>query len=551
VDSLPEQTKISIEKVPRRWVFFVFLFGLLGSFGLLQNLPFTFGDDLGIIDTGRQTSWSYLVRQIFNPQTPAWYAFGGDYNRLTTRVLQTFFFKVLYAGFGLRPNLFWLLQSLGFAGVGMGLFFFLFLETRNKALSVAGSVFFFLLPPVYRALSWISDPEIIAESFLVFSFLLFIYLDRTKPKAMAFWMGGVCLILAMWFGMKIKETVRIGPVVMLLYLALRERQNLFKWLRASPRHWFLFGVPALLLLSIIPWSNTGHLQLNPLSQKSAFHLSRANSLKALLSSLGMYYVPVLISLATVYFIPIRHSRKDAQGTYSFGLLLFFGVWTFICLAGTSLGFDFEHHPRYLTTVLIPLTLFSFALFKRPLALIQEWLLRWRYLTLALLLGFPVLFQTSFEEHRLRVTSKLDEILFHRYYYGGLDTADFLLTQKLYEDRFHVPQASWKEIDDFFHAKPPGRPREFGEIRIKEWDPDQDVSLERLERTNREWGTAYVLSFNSDLEQKRPELNLLWQGQTDNRSLYSLAIGKLKKKAYRKVFLYKFSPLPAGQPSVPG
>ena len=43
------------------------MIGFLFAFFLLQNLPFTFGDDLNVIFAARQNDWPALVKAVLNP----------------------------------------------------------------------------------------------------------------------------------------------------------------------------------------------------------------------------------------------------------------------------------------------------------------------------------------------------------------------------------------------------------------------------------------------------------------------------------------------------
>ena len=526
-----------------RWghpAFFVFAIGFLFSFLLLQNLPFTFGDDLDIIETGNQTSWLFLLKQTFNPTTPVWFALRGDINRTSTRVFQTLLFKFLHQFFGLNPNAFWTLQALGFAGVGTLVFFLLFRSTQNKALSISGAFFFFLLPPVYKSISWMSDPELVAEFFMMAAFYIFLLLYPSKRNDSPFVLSRLILLIGTtWLGMKVKETARIAPFVILTFLLVHQNRNFLRWFRENWQHKLLVLSQFALLVTIVPWRRPENLKFDPSLTPRGLHLN-PSTLSVLFGNLEKLFLPVLISLAVCFLIARRRSSESTEKSPN-PVLLFFGIWASICLAGSMLGFDLKGQIRYLTTVLIPLTLFTFALFRRLVTTLQSFYPRWGKYCVLSLFAFPVIFQIAFAEGRMRIRSKMDEILFMRNYFSGTDIADYLLTKKMVEDRFGAPHATWDALAQFYHGRLPYRPVEFGEIRIKAWDPDQDVRLGRLKRTWKEWGAVYVLSFDNKMDALSPEVQLIWKGTTDNRSLYSFFISQIKKKAYRKIFLYKYFP----------
>ena len=151
--------RISDLKPRRLFLSLVFLIGVLFAFFLLQDLPFTFGDDLNVIHTARESSWGVLLRAVLNPFTPAWYVHGEEC-LLTTRAFETFLFKAVFQGFGYSPNAFQAVKVLGFAGCGLLISLLVLWGTENRVVALAAAIFFYLLPPVYRSLSWIADLEI-------------------------------------------------------------------------------------------------------------------------------------------------------------------------------------------------------------------------------------------------------------------------------------------------------------------------------------------------------------------------------------------------------
>jgi len=528
----------------------IFLIGFAFAFGLTQNLPFTFGDDLDIIETARQTSWGHFLKQLVNPLTPRWVMFGA-YNRLTTRVFQTLIFKILHHLGGLNPNLFWAVQSFAFAGIGCLIFFFLYSETGNRGLGFAGSLFFYNLRPTYRTLCWISDSELIAEFLLASAFFLFIRFYRKEDAKKTFSEIFLFFFIS-WLAMKTKETVRTIPVVALAFLAFHQNRNFFIWFQKSQKNKLTVGLLLLLLLTIIPWHPfqwppSEPIKVNANSPALGFQL-RLESLQALGAQMVKLFVPVAVSLTACFSLALWGSLPESSHRPRDRSILFcfFSIWAALCLAASVAGFDIKGHPRYMITALIPLTIFVWSLYQKPLESLWGGTSRWKKFLAILLVAVPIVFQVPLENGRMKIQSKMDEILFARNYFSGTDIADYLLTRKIVEDRFSIKEASWDDVGHFYHGKPPAHPGEFGGIRIKAWSLNEDWSLKRLERTRKIWGAVYILSFSNDLFLNVPVVKLLWEGTTDNGSFYSRWIPKIKKKTNRRIYLYKYS-LPQDKP----
>ena len=538
--------------VPFRILIFVFLIGFLFALLLLQNLPFTFGDDLDTMQIADQTSWSFLLRQTLNPTTPVWFALRGDINRLNTRVFDTILFKLLHRLFGLNPNAFWILQALSFAGVGTLIAILVFMATREKHLATMAAFFFYLLPPVFKSLSWMSDREVLAEFFILVSFSSFLSLYRPNRRAdVNSTTRIILLVLSAWLGMKLKETVRMVPLILLAFLVLHQNRNLLRWLRENRIHVFLILYPLFLLLTVIPWKAALMPETETPLSKTNFQFS-PSFLPLLLGYPAIHFtLPLLLLAVCLVLVFLTHQRESSHQKppgFASEHLLFFGIWAVFCLLASSLGFDLKGQIRYFTTVLIPLTVFVFALLGNLVRVIRVRFPKFEKLVFVPVLMVSILFQTPLEAGRVKFHSKLDKILFMRNYLSGTDIADYQLTKRLYEDYLHISNASWTDLEHFYHGKPPADPALFGDLRIKEWDPDEDVSETRLEKRARRRGAVYVLSSDPTLSERAPGLSLLWQGTTENGSVYSRVIGKVKKKNSRKIFLYKY-PGPSSQPAV--
>ena len=532
-------------RVPRSLLpLIVFLSGFLFAFLLLQNLPFTFGDDLGIIAIAQRHSWRELLKSFLSPSTPAWFLLRSDLSSTSTRIVQTMLFKLLDQSFGLNPNAFWLLQELALGGLGLLTYLLLSEASRGKILPLAGAFFLYALPPVYQSVSWISDLEIVSLFFVTASFYVFLKFYRSKNGKINQMGQAILFFILAWTGMKVKETARIIPIVISLFLLLHQKGNFLKWLKQDLANKVIVLMLFVLLATMVPWRNM--MPSAAANQSASLHLE-SSSIAVLAENLTKLFAFPLVFLTLVSFTAFfwkLKSRNSQLPQWPRDVILFLGVWTAVCFMASLSGFSLKGQLRYLVTLLVPLTAFFFALLDRPFIACWNFSRLFMKLLLATLLMSLVFVQIFIEGGRVKIESKLDEIAFIRNYFDGTDVADFLLMKKVYEDRFHIPNASWQEIYDFFHGRPPAHYGEFGGIRVKEWDPNADASPEQLSKIAYVWGTAYVLSFNEGLYAGNSQIQLIWRSNTDVHSLYSTLIGKVKRKAYRQIFLYRYSPLPA-------
>jgi hypothetical protein len=210
-------------------------------------------------------------------------------------------------------------------------------------------------------------------------------------------------------------------------------------------------------------------------------------------------------------------------------LLFVAVWSAFCIGVFSLKFHVQGNPRYLMTPLIPVTLLGFLLYAKAtsaLGKIPSRVIHTVFIVLTL----------------IAAQSHFDEIVWHRNFYGGVEIADYKLSKKLYEDKFKDSNASWAEIDNLFRGKGLLSWAESGEIKIKEWDANIRTQLQdsHLQGVASRWGGAYILSFKSDLFENNSNASIIFKTDTTNNSVFSWVLPKVKKKAERSAYLYKYT-----------
>lgn len=515
----------------KRSLLAVALFGILFSTVLLQNLPFTFGDDLNVIHTARTTSWIQLLRAVLNPITPAWYVHGAEC-LLTTRAFETLLFKLIFELFGYEPNAFLALKILSYTGSGILIFLFVVIFTQRPGVALGASFFFYLLPPIYRSVSWITDLELTAQMFLLLCFFVFFrtYHARETESPQRIFLRLFLLVASAWLGMKLKETVRIIPFVLLGFMVLHQRSRFLGWF-SSLKNRALFASACFLLIPVIPWRLSPEVALDSRSHTAIFHLNLPNVFQTL-SPLVELLLP-LFALVMILLIVTR-LQKPAQAKIfpqqmPSGAFLFLTLWILPCLLGFALNFNVENNARYLTTPLIPLTILIFSLLGSSARHLKGW--RQHIFNTV----FVVLLVIALQRN-------LDEVVFLRNYFGGVDIADYALTKKIYEDRFGSESATWQDLDDFWRGRKSPDRKEFREIRIKEWDRNMSEAVrpENLAALASKWGAAYVLSFNDSLYTDTPEVQQIFRSTTANQSLYATLLPKIKKKTHRAIYLYKYT-----------
>ena len=528
--SQPRQSLLSVSVV--------FLLGLGFALFLLQNLPFTFGDDLNNINLVKNTPWPVLLRALVNPFTPAWYVHGIE-SLLTTRAFFSVLFKLLYDLFGYNANAFWALKAVGFAGAGALIFIFVSAVGEKKWVGFMASLFYFTLPPVYRTVSWISDTEIVAEMFILASFLLFLslYFCPEKGSLKRSFPSVVFLMVAAYLGMKLRETARMIPFILLGFIMLHQNRNLAKWLRTDARNKTLFVTSLLLFLPVIPWKAAPSGEFDARSNAAVFQIDFRNFLYILAPLFQIMLWVILYVVGLFLFQRFTKSpakvEKDEASHPPWAVFLFFTLWAGFSTLAFALNFKVHDNLRYLTTPLIPLTILAFGLYGRMVPSFNHAVAR--ILVNGTFAGF-VLFSLQENWHEVR---------FARNYYGGVEITDFKLTQKLCEDYYQDSEVTWQALDDFYRGKGRTLP-ESREIKIKAWDENAKEKLnpEYLKKIASKWGAAYVLVFENLPDESKslledPNFTKVYESTTANGSFYSRVFRK-KKKANRPIFLYKYA-----------
>ncbi len=518
---------------------FILSAGILIWFFFLQNLPFTFGDDLNVIEYARNHSWSELIRSFLNPLTPALYVHGME-SLGTTRALEPLLFKILFSLFGYQPNAFWMIKIIGVSVTSAFIYLLLQRTTGRIWLSLFASVLFLFASPMYRGIAWIADLEIIAQMgtvVAVFLFLKIYFSDEDSKDNLAKWiLYFVLMIASYWIGMKVKETGRLFPFISLGFIILDQNFKFLKWIASSKKNIVLLISIILLIFTVIPLGAPDASVLDERAKHATSNLNIENLLNIIWmnplsrhipADLGSTFGWILYLLIPVGFIIviIRLIQSRQYGT-PHRMTLYFFIWFMLALAGTTFGFNLENNERYLTVVLVPATLLFFSILGLLLMNQPKKIFIVSYLILLGLMGYSV--QKNFSY-----------MIFMRNYYDSTNIVDWKATQIIYKDRYGK-EPSWQNLDDFYRGKPPYSAAEFHEIRFKEWDRSVPSDIKSLSPVAQKWNAAYVMSYDEGLYKNEPNAKLLMKSDTKNGSVYSAVMPKIKKKALKQFYVYKIS-----------
>jgi len=528
-----------------------FFFGFCFWFFLLEKLPFTFGDDLNVLQFAQESNWAELFKAFLNPLTPAFYVHGME-SLSNTRALEPIVFKFLYNISGYSPTIFELVKVLSIAISGTFLFLIIQKSDDKNSLNLPrfiiflGAVLFLTSAPLYRGISWIADLDILAQLGTIGAsyFFLSLYLSPKNEfyylpkKIIKFnWSQLILMVVFYWIGMKTKETGRIFPLIALLFILVDQNKNIFSWLRTSKSN-FLLGVTlALLLFTIIPMGGSEATVLDSRSAEVTSSFNLNNVITVLWSNPASDHIPS--DLATTFYwglfflIPllvlflIIHLFKGTISKSNIRLLLYSFIWSGAAVASTCLGVHLEENERYLSIVLIPAVLFSFLTISITSKLISTRLRKYFLLIVIVLTAIPI-------------QRNIDHIVFIKKLYDNRNIADWKGTQVIFEDKYNETP-SWENLHSFYRGKTPYSRELFHKARIKEWDTSISSSINTMNKLAKEYGQAYAISFKPNWHQGESTIKRIASLDTTTGSLYTTLMPKIKKKSLQQFYVYKATP----------
>ncbi|MFH1800844.1 MAG: hypothetical protein ABH891_08405 [Candidatus Omnitrophota bacterium] len=356
----------------------VFFFSFLWIVILVQGLPVGCLDEWAMTSIAQQTSWSDFGKHLVLPwsQSAYWFNQVAFYDQVCLkRIVHGILLKFTQSLFGLHSFPYFLITKVFFfCGIVTLVFLFMTYVTGSLGLSLAGAVFFLLIPAHYCHVLWIADPYTIAIFFVTLSMWFFYKfvsaLDKGEPLRNLFpWIAG--LFVAGWFGIKTKEPALIFPVVAGAYLLI------------YCRHWKGRGkvvLSVLFLLVLIAFQIVPIEHLNAPVQRLGYHVSSITrflfrnyqvgadnepttaffSLEALwpvsiARTFGFFSLWGIILFALIHGAGRIFRRSSTPSFFSDPLIRFSAVWVGIEIL--LVGF-FQPEPRFFTSIMIPLSLLS-------------------------------------------------------------------------------------------------------------------------------------------------------------------------------------------------
>ncbi len=520
----------------------IFSIGFSLWFFLIQNLPFTLGDDLNVISFSIQKNWATLIKAFLNPLTPALYVHG-EISLETTRTLQPILFKLCHQIFGYSAPAFDMIKIIGMALTGTFVFLWIQKLNKNTFISYLGTLIFLTAAPLYRGVNWIADLDILAQWGTIAASYLFIsyYIsstensNRNKQSTSRFIYTLLGIICFYWIGMKLKETGRLFPLIALCFILVDQNVRLFSWFKSSKKNLALFSAVSLLIFTVIPVS-TQHTVIDERASSvtSAFQINNipyalwnnplSNHIPSDLASM-LFWGLFLLTPILFLFIFIQWLRKKLARNH-FQLILFTLIWSSAALCALCLGFHLTENERYLSTLIVPFILFLFLLISSTSSFLSKKAKTLFLLTIFILSVIPI-------------QRNIDSIVFIKKLYDNRNIADWKGTQIIFEDLYNK-EATAENLVDFYQGNPPYSKKLFHESRVKQWDSSVASDINTVRKIAKDWGSAFVISFDKNLYTNENDVTLIKESDTRIGSLYTTLMPLIKKKSLQKFYVYRIT-----------
>ncbi len=510
-------TKLELKKEPLPVAttgLLVFLLGISFWFFLLQNLPFTFGDDLNVIFFANQKTWDQLVLAVLNPLTPGLYVHGTAC-LASTRALEPMLFRIVFELFGYNPNAFWFIKTAATALTSVLIYVLVRKTAKGTLIPLLGSLFFLTASPLYRGIAWIADLDIVAQLGMAlasfFFFKLYFEKDAERDKKKFIWL--ILMTASYWMGMKAKETGRLFPFTALTFIVLDQNAGIFRWIKDN----IALAVALLLLtLTVIPLGQSDQSILDEGARQATNHFDPANIQLVLWSNPRSAHIPSDIAHAFQWPLFIVSVASIAWAVFRKNpMIIYFLVWFTLALAGMCMGFHLVDNERYISSALVPFVCLAFSSlgYLRNKARFMH--STWAMLLLSALIAIPI-------------QRNVGHMIYMRCFYDGINIADWKASAIIFKD-LYGQAPGWKDLDAFYRNSN----GQFHEIRIKEWDNTVASDRASAQKVANKWGAAYVLSFKEKLMP-----GLLAVSDTSNGSLFTGLMPKIKKKTLKTFYIYK-------------
>ncbi len=190
----------------------------------LQGFRF-FDNDYDWINQARATSWVSVLTDLMGPVPEDW---GFQF-----RPGQVFVTKMLVALFGETAIAFYAFKCLTAGGVAACIAGFLLVAGESRQTAVLAAAVFGLSAATFASTMWISDFELVAQILTIAALGVFWFAHTSgKTAGMWKWAPQILAAILMILAHRTKGSAKILPVLIVAYLIVWRRDQLWQWLPA-------------------------------------------------------------------------------------------------------------------------------------------------------------------------------------------------------------------------------------------------------------------------------------------------------------------------------
>ncbi len=517
---------------------------------LTQGLPIGDPDDWDHVLAATDLPWKTLLGNLITPwsKSALW---SGQIDRinevLNQRLFRSIVLKAVQCVFDFKPLAYYLFSKvLFFSGTLTLLFYLIFNLTRSYWIAFGSSLFFAAIPAHYSHVLWLSDPDTVAQFWIILSlFFFFRFVDSLEEKNHKPIKALFFFFAAGWLAMKTKESSLVLPLSVGAFL-------FFQLFKQKYKKEFLFGLLICLFLAflIVPILGLSATGKPPLSFKfetigrlifknyacgyedeasSAFFSREHVWPVSIARTLGFDLLWTLIIFGFFYGIKTKFKfgpldlRKQALLWISFFWIL---VWIFFVSS-------FQPDPRYFSGVMIPITIL--------IAYLSERVIRLWPGVIKIGLTCLMLFVLS-----SNIFENIQHVIYLRTQIGQRSNRFLTLAQTIFEDQYGPAQKS--EIGRYYSAEYIRDPDQ--QARIKNvtyyvemdyglWNRSEHPNVDEFEMFSKK-GFLYYVTFNKNLLNVHDHIRLIKtiSGINDD-SLIERLTYQLKHKTPQPLYVFKW------------
>ncbi len=520
---------------------------------LTQGLPIGDPDDWDHVLAATDLPWKTLLSNLITPgsKSTIW---SGQINRmnevLNQRLFRSIALKAVQCVFNFKSFPYYLFSKvLFFSGTLTLLFYLIFKLTRSYWIAFAACLFFTAVPAHYAHVLWLSDPDTIAQFWMILSLFFFLQVVGSLEEGKNKWTKALFFFFAAgWLAMKTKESALVLPLsvgTFSFFQLLKQRQYKKEFLLCLLICFFLAFL-------IIPVSGLFAANQPPASFKfeTVTRLVFKNytcgyddesalaffSLKqvwpvSIARTFGFYLLWTFVIFTFLYGIKSKFKIKPSdlhKKALIWICLLWILFWAFFVSS-------FQPDPRYFSGVMIPVTILA-AYFSG--LVINTW-------TGVVKIGLISLIVFALSSN---VFENIQHIIFLRTQIGQRSNRFLNLAQIIFEDQYGPAKIS--EIGRYYSAEYIQNPN--SQSRIKDrtyyvkmdyglWNRSEHPNLEEFEVYAKK-GYSYYVTLNKDPVNINNHVRLIKtiSGINEN-SLFERLTYQLKRKTPQPLYVLKWTP----------